>query len=89
MWRILEMVVLMGIVLFSITEFFIPLLFNKPILGSFRKVKPPEIEKKDSLEEKLSKAKEQVNEVKDVQNEISENFKTAEQLKEESDNLLQ
>jgi hypothetical protein len=90
MWTILEFIVLATIVLISITEFFYPLLAGKPLFGSFRK-KVPVIESKaddSSLEQKLSVAKEKIKEVKDIQHEVDKNFKSAEQLKEEADNLF-
>ena len=89
MWAILELLALIAIVLIFITEFFLPLLLGKPLFGSFRS-KKKEQKKDDSspLAEKVSEAKEKVKEVKDVQGEVTENFKTAEQLKEESDDLL-
>ena len=90
MWTILEFIVLATIVLISITEFFYPLLAGKPLFGSFRK-KVTVIENKvedSSLEQKLSVAKEKVKEVKDIQHEVNKNFKSAEQLKEEADNLF-
>ncbi|HTJ50016.1 MAG TPA: hypothetical protein VL443_11215 [Cyclobacteriaceae bacterium] len=90
MWTILEFIVLATIVLISITEFFYPLLAGKPLFGSFRK-KAVVIESKaddSSLEQKLSVAKEKIKEVKDIQHEVNKNFKSAEQLKEEADNLF-
>ena len=91
MWTILEFIVLASIVLISITEFFYPLIAGKPLFGSFRK-KATTNEKApnnaSSLEQKLSTAKEKVKEVKDIQNEVEKNYKSAEQLKEEADNLF-
>jgi hypothetical protein len=89
MWTILEFCLLAAILLFSITEFFYPLLTNKPLFGSFRKSVPVEETKEESsLEEKISSAKEKVKEVKNVQEEVNKNFKSAEQLKAEADDLL-
>ncbi len=95
MWAVLEICVLAAIVLIFITEFFIPVLYNKPLFGSFRKVKPPEEEKPvagDSLPEKIEKAKQKVDEVKevveDVQEQARKNYNSAEELKNETDNLL-
>lgn len=87
MWAILELLILAGIVLFSLTEFFYPLVVGKPLFPSFRKgtETPPE---KSSLENELAKAKAKVAEVKTIQDEVNKNFKSAEQLKEESDNLF-
>ena len=87
MWAVLELIVIAGIVLISITEFFIPILTDKPLFGSFRKTKS-EKKSESPLDEKIAKAKEKVGEVKSVQNEVESHLKTAEQLKEESDNLL-
>jgi hypothetical protein len=90
MWVILEFIFLAFIVLFSITEFFYPLLVGKPLFGSFRKKAAIAEQKQDdaSLEAKVFKAKEKVTEVKDIQNEVNQHFKSAEQLKAEADNLL-
>ena len=89
MWIILEYIVLAFIVLVSITEFFYPLLAGKPLFGSFRRNSFTEQKTVDSsLEEKVSKAKEKIKEVKDIQEEVNKHFKSAEQLKEDADNLL-
>ena len=90
MWIILEFVVLAFIVLMSITEFFYPLIMGKPLFPSFRKNEPVEEPNQDdaSLESKVSKAKEKVREVKDIQSEVNQHFKSAEQLKDEVDNLF-
>ncbi len=87
MWTLLELIVLTAIVLVSVTEFFIPLILGKPLFGSFRKFKA--YRNTDiSLVEKISKAKSKVYDVKVIQMEVTKNYKSAEQLKEESDNLL-
>ena len=90
MWVILEFIFLAFIVLLSITEFFYPLLAGKPLFGSFRKKAAVVEQKQDdvSLEAKVFKAKEKINDVKDIQNEVNEHFKSAEQLKAEADSLL-
>ena len=94
MWEILEIIVLAAIGLIAVTEFFIPIILNKPLFGSFRKVKIPDASttKGDPshppLKEKISQAKEKVEEVKEVQGEVTENFKSAKELKKESDDLL-
>ncbi len=91
MWRTIELIVVLAIILVSITEFFLPILLNKPLFGSFRKLNAKEkkqIINKESLDEKIAVAKDKVEEVKKTQNEITEHFKSAEQLKDESDNLL-
>ncbi len=90
MWAIVEFIVLACLVLISITEFFYPLIAGKPLFGSFRK-KPIVVEQKkneDTFEEKISTAKVKIKEVKNIQKEVDKNFKSAEQLKEEADNLL-
>ena len=83
MWTLLEFVVLAAIVLFSITEFFYPLLVGKPLFNSFRKKASP-----STLEDELSRAKQKVAEAKNVQSKVDEHLKSAEQLKEESDKLF-
>ncbi len=37
MWRVVELIVIIAFVLIFITEFFIPILTDKPLFGSFRK----------------------------------------------------
>jgi membrane-associated HD superfamily phosphohydrolase len=89
MWQILEYAVLGFIVLLFITEIFYPLIAGKPFFGSFRKNAPIVQKPVDSsLEAKLADAKRKVEEVKNVQNEVNQHFKSAEQLKDEADNLL-
>ena len=90
MWVIIELIVSLALILVFVTEFFWPLLKGKPLFGSFRTINtasektPEEI----SLEDKMAKAKAKVEEIKNTQNEINQNFKTAEQLKNDADNLL-
>jgi membrane-associated HD superfamily phosphohydrolase len=89
MWRLLEIIALAAVVLVSVTEFFYPLLTGKPFFGSFRKTKKTTAAGNNtSLDDKLNTAKAKVEEIKNVQNEVDDNYKTAEQLKEESDKLL-
>ena len=88
MWLLVEFVVLAAIVLLSITEFFHPLIVGKPLFPSFRKPQTPQVSNQDSLENELEKAKEKIAEVKNVQEEVNKKFKSAEQLKHESDNLF-
>jgi len=90
----LRLIEIFGLGLFFLaicTELIYPILFDKPLFGSFRKTTAAEPKKEvenSTLDEKIEKAKVKVEEVKEVQSEISAHFKTAEQLKEESDNLL-
>jgi hypothetical protein len=94
MWTIIELFLALTLSLFAITEFFYPLIMSKPLFGSFRKSSPakgeeePQKNKDGSFKEKIYTAKQKVAEVKTVQNEVTEYYKSAEQLKEESDNLL-
>ena len=88
MWVILEFIIVAFIVLISITEFFYPLLTGKPLFGSFRKNSVDTKNVDPSLEEKLAEAKEKIKEVKDIQDEVNNHYKSAEQLKEEADKLL-
>lgn len=93
MWAVLEVCLVAAIVLIFVTEFFWPLLFNKPLFGSFRKAKPTAPEPAtDRLEDKITKAKQKADEAKqvveDVQQQAYDNYKTAEQLKDETDKLL-
>jgi hypothetical protein len=90
MWRLLEIIALAAVVLISITEFFYPLIAGKPFFGSFRKRKKEEerTTSGDTLDEKINQAREKVEEIKNVQDEVDRHYKTAEQLKEEADQLL-
>lgn len=90
MWAILEIIILAVVILVSITEFFIPLITGKPYFGSFRKENIIHNKKTDEspLISKITEAKEKVKDVKQVQEAVTENFKSAAQLKEEADNLL-
>ena len=94
MWTIIELIVLAAIGLVFVTEFLIPILFNKPLFGSFRKIKKAassEAKKSETnspLKEKIVNAKGKVEEVKKVQDEALENFKSARDLKKEADDLL-
>ncbi len=92
MWVIFEYIVLAALVLLSITEFFYPIIVGKPIFGSFRKstTTAEEAPKKSATtsEDKISEARKKVEEVKEVQEEINEEFKAAKELKKKSDNLL-
>jgi len=85
MWRLIELLFLAAIILLSITEFFYPLLFGKPLFGSFRK--KPEVTE-TPLADKVELAKEKVQEVKNVQSEVTSKFEDAEKLKHEADDLL-
>jgi hypothetical protein len=87
MWTVIELVVLAAIALMSVTEFFIPILTGKPIFGSFREKELPD-EEDPMLKNKISSAKEKIQEVKDVQKEVNTHFESARQLKGEADNLL-
>lgn len=90
MWALIEFVFLAAIVLLSITEFFYPLIARKPLFGSFRKRQEQPVIETDPepLQEKISKAKEKVKEIKNIQEEVNNNFKSAEKLKEQADDLL-
>ncbi|MFL5731469.1 MAG: hypothetical protein ACJ75J_18410 [Cytophagaceae bacterium] len=98
MWTILELILALSLILVAITEFFYPLIAGKPLFGSFRKSATPltetatetasQTKNNGKLDEKISEARKKVEEVKTVQNEVTEFYKSAEQLKNESDNLL-
>ena len=90
MWTILEFILLACLVLMATTEFFYPLISGKPLFGSFRKRQIIAAQKQNetSFEEKISNAKVKIKEVKDLQKEVNKKFKSAEQLKQEADDLL-
>jgi hypothetical protein len=88
MIRVLEFVMFAALLLILTTEILYPLITNKPLFGSFRAQGKTTPKSGETLATKVSNAKEKIKEVKEVQQEVDNNFKSAEQLKEESDNLL-
>jgi len=90
MWTVFELIIVAAIVLISITEFFLPIIMGKPLFGSFRKANKDNAgaATEEQLDKKISEAKAKVKDVKTVQKEVDEHYKTAEQIKSESDNLL-
>lgn len=90
MWKTIELIIVVAIVLVFITEFFYPLFSGKPLFASFRKQPTSTAPQKGQppLEDKINLAKEKVHEIKTIQNEVNENYKSAEELKKEADDLL-
>lgn len=93
MWRVFEFVFIAVIVLVAITEFFYPLIAGKPFFGSFKKNTDPEPpltkpKQEGTLNDKIDVARKKVEEIKATQNEVNSNYKSAEQLKDESDSLF-
>ncbi len=95
MWTILEFCLLAAVLLIFITEVLIPALLKLPLFGSFKKKEPapaPTTVVEDALPEKIKKAKQKVEKVKavveEVQQQAQKNYESAEELKNESDNLL-
>lgn len=93
MWRVFEFVLIAVIVLVAITEFFYPLIAGKPFFSSFKKnAEPapplPKPKEEDTLNEKIDAARKKVEEIKATQNEVNSHYKSAEQLKDESDSLF-
>jgi hypothetical protein len=86
MWFVLELVLLAGIVLLSITEFFWPLLAGKPLFGSFRKKLPAR--RSGSLDEELEDARRKAEDVKRVQRKAEDDLRKAWDRKDEADDLL-
>jgi len=89
MWRLLEYILAATIILFAFTEFFYPLFRGRPLFGSFRKSAKVTANTEAELHRKVDEAREKVRDVKDVQQEVNRNYKSAEELKEEADRLLQ
>lgn len=101
MWALVEELGFLLVVVIAITQFFIPLILDKPLFSFFRpKVKKelekePIVEKKEEplekkcdLKSKVAEAKSKVAEVKKVQSEVTDFHKSAEELKKESDDML-
>ncbi len=87
MWIVLEMLVLAGVALFAITEFFYPLLVGKPLFGSFRR-KAVSPASNVPLDEEIEAARRKAEEVKDVQRKADEALREAAQRKDAADDLL-
>ena len=47
MWKIIEIILIIAIILVFITEFFVPIIMGKPLFGSFRKSKTADTQKTD------------------------------------------
>lgn len=85
MWMILQVVVLAGIVLLAITEFFWPLIAGRPIFGSFRK---KDDKASASLDDEIADARRKASEVKDIQRKAEDDLRKAWDRKDEADDLL-
>jgi hypothetical protein len=90
MWRVIEFSMIAIIVLIFITEIFIPVMIDKPLFRSFRKVKDDDNNNNspDDLSQKISKAKKKVKDVKATQEEVNEYFNNAQQIKDKADKLF-
>ncbi len=94
MWKIVELLFLGLFILGMITEVFIPLFFNKPFFGSFRKTKvAPEktFEKTfiaSDIDSELEVAKSKVKEVHEIQTKVDKHYDKASKLKKESENIF-
>jgi cell division protein FtsB len=91
MWRVIEYIFLAAIVLLAITEFFYPILAGKKLFGTFRKKQAtPKMDTPlvTDIKSKVDEARIKVNEVKEVQNEVTAHFQEVSKLKDESDNLI-
>lgn len=87
MWIVLEMLVLAGVALLAITEFFYPLLAGKPLFGSFRRKvvsRNPDV----PLDEEIESARRKAEEVRAVQRRADEALREAAQRKDAADDLL-
>lgn len=82
---ILQLVVLAGIVLLAITEFFWPLIAGKPLFGSFRKKND---QPAGSLDDEIAEARRKAAEVKDTQRKAEDDLRKAWDRKDEADDLL-
>jgi hypothetical protein len=86
MWIVLEMLVLAGVALLAITEFFYPLLAGKPLFGSFRR--KAATASNVPLDDEIAAARRKAEEVKDVQRKADEALRKAAQRKDAADDLL-
>ena len=87
MWIVLEMLVLAGVALLAITEFFYPLLAGKPLFGSFRRKAASPVSNVP-LDEEIAAARRKAEEVKEVQRKADEALRAAAQRKDAADDLL-
>lgn len=88
MWTVLEMLVLAGVALLAITEFFYPLLTGKPLFGSFRRKAGQQRVSNVPLDEEIAAARRKAEEVKEVQRKADEALREAAQRKDAADDLL-
>ena len=87
MWIVLEMLVLAGVALLAITEFFYPLLTGKPLFGSFRR-KAKATASSVPLDQEIEAARRKAEEVKEVQRKADEALRKAAERKDAADDLM-
>lgn len=91
MWRILQELIPIVLVVLVITQYVIPVVFNLETWWLFKKSKKKEVGS-SPLEVQIKETKEIVdvtkNKVEDIRAKVDENLKTAEDLKKDADNLL-
>jgi len=90
MYRLVELIFLAAVVLFAITDVFVPLVTDSKLFPTFRRKKVVDVPKPDNstLEAKIDVAKAKVAEVKEVQKEVQKEFEKTKDLKDKSDNLM-
>ncbi len=93
MWKIVQMLLPALLVILFITQYMLPLLFNRRTWWLFRGEEEKVVKSKESdLESELNVTKLVVADAKDkakkVKEKVNGNLKTAKDLKDEADNLI-
>jgi biopolymer transport protein ExbD len=93
MWKIVQELIPIVLVVLLLTQYVLPLVFNQPTWWLFRPSKSEEKPVDSSpLEVQIKETQEIVdetkNKVEDIRAKVDENLKTAEDLKKDADKLL-
>lgn len=95
MWKVIQEVLPFLLVVLVISQYVIPVLFKSKTWWLFRpsdKKEETKVEKPSNLSSELEETKKIVDQTKEkvgkVQEKVAEHFKSAEELKKESDGLL-
>lgn len=95
MWKVIQEILPILLIILVISQYVIPVLMKSKTWWLFRPSDKPEVTKTDKpsdLTSELEETKKVVDQAKDkvgkVKEKVAEHFKSAEDLKKESDNLL-
>ena len=92
MWRIVQELIPIVLVILLVSQLILPMIMNQRTWWLFRKPRKVVVEDPESLTSEVEKTKIIVNETKDKVNKVREkvdyNYKSAEELKQETDKLI-